>query len=276
MIITCPNCQTRYQVADAAIGSAGRKVQCANCRQAWRARPDPAQARPRPQLVEAPPQVAAPDTDRLFSEDEEAALDAKFEEAEDGALKAAPRRAAPPEPAMPLREKLGAGLKGIRSRMPRRRQSIAADRLPTGRLLASVRTLGVTVLVLTVIAALYLRTDIVRRVPDLAGVYAAIGLPVNVVGLEFRNVETLRTIQNGADVMIISGHIRNITSRQAKVPPIVVSILDGSGTSLYSWSVTPAFSLIGSGEILDFETQLNASPEGAETVRLEFAEGRAN
>jgi len=35
MIITCPHCQTKYQVAYEAIGSAGRKVQCAQCRQAW-------------------------------------------------------------------------------------------------------------------------------------------------------------------------------------------------------------------------------------------------
>ena len=39
MIITCPHCQTKYQVTYEAIGSAGRKVQCAHCQQAWQQRP---------------------------------------------------------------------------------------------------------------------------------------------------------------------------------------------------------------------------------------------
>ena len=39
MIITCPHCQTKYQVTYEAIGSAGRKVQCAHCQQAWQQAP---------------------------------------------------------------------------------------------------------------------------------------------------------------------------------------------------------------------------------------------
>ena len=39
MIITCPHCQTRYQVTYEAIGSTGRKVQCAHCQQAWSQKP---------------------------------------------------------------------------------------------------------------------------------------------------------------------------------------------------------------------------------------------
>ena len=35
MIITCPHCQTKYQVTYEAIGSVGRKVQCAHCHKAW-------------------------------------------------------------------------------------------------------------------------------------------------------------------------------------------------------------------------------------------------
>ena len=35
------------------------------------------------------------------------------------------------------------------------------------------------------------RTEIVRLVPDMAGVYSALGLGVNVVGLEFSDVSTL-------------------------------------------------------------------------------------
>src|SRR5688572_10646213 len=84
MIISCPNCGTRYQVAYETIGAAGRKVQCAQCRKAWQAAPvedaPPSPPPPRPVLVhQAEPEEK---DDTLFDNISESGLDEAFAEEE--------------------------------------------------------------------------------------------------------------------------------------------------------------------------------------------------
>ena len=68
MIITCPACETQYDVPDSALAPAGRTVQCARCQVKWHAgtppplaeaenRPDTAKAGSEATGVENPPET---------------------------------------------------------------------------------------------------------------------------------------------------------------------------------------------------------------------------
>lgn len=264
MIITCPHCQTKYQVTYEAIGSAGRKVQCAHCQQAWQQTP------------------LAPKADQP-SPQHKAAFEAIAEDAMDDALQAeeravsaqVARRVAEEEQ---KRGKAGAGrvdpaVIRMRQRAFRRRQkSVSAD-MPLARTKRATR-IGALLALGGVLGLFYFgRVQVVERFPDMAGVYEAIGLGVNVVGLDFSNVSTLRTLREGKEVLIVSAQIVGLMPEPVPVPPVVVTLLDGRGAAVYEWSVTPSVRDLMAGERATFDTQLTLPPGKADRVRISFAGG---
>jgi predicted Zn finger-like uncharacterized protein len=278
VVIACPNCGTRYQVPYATIGAAGREVQCAQCTKHWHATAD------------APPPPAIND-DLLFSAEQETELDAAFEaEARGGApaLPAAVQRdadhaktladiraaLAPKAKKQPVNT-LDPALLTKTKRAFDQRQKKITGRLPMARVRRTARLGAFVLLVSILMLGFALRTDLVRWFPALAGLYASIGMPVNVVGLEFENSKTMTTFRSGKPVMIITSRIRSVASSTVAVPPVLVSLLDSADTTVYEWTVTPVARQMDPGEMFEFSTEVSAPPEGAMTVRLSFANPRA-
>ena len=272
VVIACPHCGTRYQVPHATLGAGGREVQCAQCGKSWHAEAD----------VQPPPAV---DPDRLFPADE-AALDFAFE-AEARVSAPAPvaqpvadpehertlaeiRAAIAPKPKKQPVNAMDAAAITRAQKSSARRQRQAIGRLPLARVRRTARLAAFVLLASMLILGFSLRTDFVTWFPSLAGLYASIGLPVNVVGLEFQDSKTLNSLRGGKMVMQVTARIRSIAPHSVKVPPVLVSLYDAQGTALYEWTVTPSAAEMDPGEILDFSTEVNAPPPGATSVRLTF------
>ncbi len=239
-------------------------MQCANCQTNWKAKPEP-----------------APNPDTMFDAEEEKALDAQFEreesfasqekskegrtEARDG-KEGGPKENDDTADTSVDEEKLARQKKDLA-----RRQSLLNRSLPKARLQRIVRMV-LTISLMSLLGGGYsLRDNIVSAFPDLAGLYGALGIKVNVVGLEFRDVRTLRALRDGAEVMEITASITNVSNDQVVVPSVIVSLLDKDGRLIYQWSVAPQVVGMQAGEWIEFKTQLTSPPQRATSVSLSFA-----
>lgn len=255
MIITCPHCQTKYQVTYEAIGSVGRKVQCAHCQQAWQQSP--------------------------LAPEDQVTFEALAEDGMDEAM-AAEERAVAAEVARKLAEEEARHAEGgkvdpavIKKRQHAfsRRQNAMAARLPLARLRRAARVMGAVGLAAVLGVGYFGRVQVVERYPAMAGLYGAVGLGVNVVGLDFSNVTTLRTLRDGKEMLVVSAQIVGLMPDPVVVPPVVVTLIDAAGEGIYEWSVTPSVRDLMAGERATFDTQLVLPPGDAQRVRLSFAGG---
>ncbi|UYN98446.1 MAG: zinc-ribbon domain-containing protein [Devosia sp.] len=269
MIITCPHCQTKYQVTYEAIGSAGRKVQCAHCNRAW----------------QQTPSEDDDDPDRLFDARSEEEMDkALASEAGLFAAEQALRSNALDQPRAPIPDTARAPLplpsamtddSELRKRQKAfsRRQNALFSTLPVARLRRAARIVAALGLAGLIALGYFGRYELVTRYPDLAGLYGSIGLATNVMGLEFAALQSQRALSAGNEVLTVSAQIVGISPRPVKVPPVVISLLDDQGMPVYEWSVTPSVADLMVGERATFDTRLTLPPSQATTVRLSFTGG---
>jgi predicted Zn finger-like uncharacterized protein len=299
VVIVCPHCTTRYQVPSDTVGPKGRQVACAHCGKAWQAFAEkiievaaPAPL-PAPRMVKAPPKEPE---DRMFDAASEAELDAAFEAEQQAAADAAAGIEPPaPEPAVdpvrsieeikasiapkavpdapPEEKPIDAQANSKRQKAFDKRQNSLTRQLPLARVRRTLRVTGLVTLVMLLGCGFSFRTEIVRLFPDLAGTYAALGLGVNIVGLEFRDVKTLLALRRGADVVQVDARIYSVAAGTVQMPPVVVTLLNDENLPLYQWSVAPTVSTLESGQVVDFTTQVTAPPPGATKVRLTFGSG---
>jgi len=269
MLIVCPNCASRYEIAEAKIGTGGRKVRCASCRTTWQ--------------IEAPQAVEAPTTSEILQSD----LDAATSD-----LPAAP---SPEQTAAELEEELrrageiDADISAItaeraearqpdaaQSPPPRRRRSWAGARNPFTRLPSATASVVVAAGVVILGLGVWQRERVVRAIPQFADLYARIGLPVNVRGLAFSAVESELVQDPQGRFLVVTGDVTNVTKGTAKVPPITVTVQAEDGKVLYSWTTEPPRPSLEASELMHFRARLASPPENGRSVQLRFGAGSPN
>ena len=237
MLIVCPSCASEYRLDAGKVGMEGRSVRCAACRETWFITPADVLAGHEAELAERA--EAEPDP----------VADAAWQEA------SATVRAATDAPDPPR----------VRRRAPPR-----ADRAKGWR---SVQGLSPSLAVgLTLLAAVPLiclaRDSVVRAVPQSAALFARVGLPVNLRGIEIRDVVAF---SNPAE-LVVEGDLVGIARTDVPVVALSAEIRDAAGHVIRSFPVAPPRAVLGTAETARFRGTLISPPASGRAVVLHFAD----
>ena len=243
MILTCPDCASRYFVDDSKVGAEGRVVRCASCGHRWTARNEEAI-----DLFDDPPSSLTAPPPSPTSLDAEPTAEGEAE---------------PPVSALPGEELP----KVFRARADAERRLKAAT--ATGVVWAGMAA----VMAVMIVSALIFRLDVVKLMPSTAGAYASVGLPVNPVGLAIDkdSLKAQPAMEGGHAVVTISGVMRNITDHEILAPPLRVELRNAKDKRVAGRIAAAADPNVPPGEVRHFSITIADPPRTAREVVIGFA-----
>lgn len=116
------------------------------------------------------------------------------------------------------------------------------------------------------------RDRIVAKIPAADRVFAAIGLPVNLDGVEFRGVVSKVAELDGQKVLAVTGDIVNLRGVETTLPGLRLTVRGADGRSLYVWTAQAAASALAPGQATTFRTRLAAPPDEGRDVVVSLAD----
>ncbi len=130
---------------------------------------------------------------------------------------------------------------------------------------------AVVAILMGVSALIALREKIVDVAPPAAKVFAAIGLPVNLAGLELREVRSHIEMDGARKVLAVEGEIANMRRESRSVPPVALTVRGEDGQAKYAWTTRAAKSRLEPGETIAFRARLASPPESGADVLVRFS-----
>ncbi len=249
MHLTCPSCGATFLVEPEHLGPTGRRVRCGKCGHTWhQQRPSEADAAERSEAKAA----AAPFAPSEPTAAAEPAPEPAAEPAPEPAAKPAPEPDAEPEPA-------DTGERGPRwtpTKPPGRARGRREASLAAGWILFLVVATGLA-------AGFYFgRAQLVAMVPQMTRLYDLVGLSAESaeLGLELRDVKSVRRLVDGERVVVIEGLVVNVSDQTRKVPPLRASLTDAEGVELDRWTFEAADASLAPGGATEFETVAKNPP----------------
>ena len=231
MILTCPECATRYFVPDDKVGPDGRTVKCSSCGNRWTAHGEPA--------LEL------------------------FVDADEGATVRGSAEAAPQDP--PVSDLPGEELPKVF------RQKADTDRKVREAVTTGIVWAGMAVALMAMVgAAVVFRVHVVQLWPGSAAAYAGVGLPVNRLGLTIEDIHAEAALQDGHAALAVTGVIRNVEDQPATAPPLRVTLSNKAGKVVAVKLAAPADPKIPPGGVRHFRVMLLDPPTTAADLEVAF------
>lgn len=262
MQIVCPNCDTSYDVAATAFGPQGRMVRCVRCRETWLARADmPAAA------------MAGSDDAAALQDAAEAIAPVRETDAIAPEPDVLPEVESPPIAHDPASDMAGPDAPaGTVVDAPPAAKPAARRPLPRMRLARPRVSLTVAVGAMAglCIALVIWRQDVVRALPQSAGFFEAIRLPVNLRQMSFKDVTITPETVNGSKIYLIEGTIAGTARTPMDIPRLRFVVTDARGQEIYAWNAVPEQTVLQPGAKVMFRSRLASPPDDARNVTVRF------
>ena len=236
MLLECPKCQAKYNIADTAIPESGRNVRCAACGHFWR------------QL----PENAAPLATTSNQDNSEERMQFSADDTKDGAKTGRFGRKSQAKTDEPPRE----AHKMVRDNIFSR-----AKFLYYGSIF-SAWFLAVAIIVGVILYGVANREDIVKKWPNSASFFALLGARANTYGMEITKVQVKAGQDAQGERLVIAGLIKSTSHVAKPVPYIRITLVDKHNKQVASWLADPGITIITPMAQQPFESIKRPIPKG--------------